>query len=210
MYKVIIVKYEIYRFRRKMMKRVVFLVLAVLIISISMYGDIGKGDWMQDEINYFKTKEYIGNYKLYNYDTKWVPPYIDIGMSENEILGYGSSYADILSKIIVTGKIVEEDEFRYLSLLRNEMYARNGYIFKDAGLKVFFNQMPWYKPISEDAQLNGYERTNLRKINKIEKEVRAIVDLKEINPDTFPERYTGRVVIDAKWGDEKGEYYNRS
>ena len=48
------------------MKRVVFLMLAVLFVSISMYGDIGKGDWTQEEINYFKTKEYIGNYKYYS------------------------------------------------------------------------------------------------------------------------------------------------
>ena len=123
----------------KIMKRVVFFMLAVLIISISMYGDIGRGDWTQDEINYFKTKKYIGNYKFYNYDTKWVPPYIDIGMSENEILGYGSSYADILSKIIITGRISEEDEFRYLSLLRNEIYARNGYKFKNKRLQAFFD-----------------------------------------------------------------------
>jgi DNA-binding beta-propeller fold protein YncE len=172
-----------------------------------MYGDIGRGDWTQDEINYFKTKEYIGNYKYYSiYTIRLYPPYIDIGMTDNEFFGYETSIDKRLSKIIVTGKIAEEDEFRYLSLLRNEMYARNGYIFKDAGLKAFFNQMPWYKPISEDVQLNGFERTNLRTIKKIEKEVREIVELKEINPDTFPEKYTGKIIIDAKWGDEKGEY----
>ena len=170
------------------MKRVVFLMLAILIVTISMYGDIGKGDWTQEEINYFKTKEYKGNYSRYNYDTKWSPPYIDIGMSENEILGYGSSYSDILSKIIVTGKIAEEDEFRYLSLLRNEMYARNGYIFKDAGLQEFFNQMPWYKPISENVQLNAYERSNVRAIKRLEKRIKDIVSIKEPNPDTLPEK----------------------
>ena len=188
------------------MKRAMFLMLAVFIVTISsVYGDIGKGNWTEEEINYFKTKEYVGNYKFYNYDTKWVPPYINIGISENEILGYGSSYSDILSKIIITGKIAEEDEFRYLSLLRNEIYARNGYIFKDAGLQAFFNQMPWYKPTSENVQLNGYERTNIRTIKKIEKEVRDIVGLEEINPDTFPERYKGSVIIEAKWGDAPGE-----
>ena len=42
-----------------MMKRAMFLMLAVFIVTISsVYGDIGKGNWTEEEINYFKTKEY--------------------------------------------------------------------------------------------------------------------------------------------------------
>jgi hypothetical protein len=190
----------------KTMKRVIFLMLAVLIISIGLYGDIGRGDWIQDEINYFSNREYKGNCTMYNFARKWVPPYVLPDLTESKFDGYGSTYADCISKLILISKLDEDTEFRYLSLLRNEIYARNGYIFKDAGLKAFFNQMPWYKPISEDVQLNAYERWNIKQIESLEGKVRAIVDLKEVNPDTFPERYTGRVIINAKWGDEKGEY----
>jgi hypothetical protein len=198
-------KYEIYK-RSKIMKRVVLLMLAVLIISISMYGDIGKGDWTQDEINYFKTKEYIGNKKFYSiYKIKYYPPYI-IEMTLGEFVGYGHSDIESLSKLIIIGKLDMNAEFRYLSLLRNEMYARNGYIFKDARLKAVFNQMPWYKPISEDVQLNGYERTNIRAIKRLEKGIKDIVAIQEPNPDTLPEKYVSKVIIDAKWGKKEGEF----
>ncbi|MCK4545184.1 YARHG domain-containing protein [candidate division WOR-3 bacterium] len=187
------------------MKRVVFFMLALLFVSISMYGDIGRGDWTQDEINYFKKKEYIGNYKYYFYDYSIQYPPYSMEMTEGEYIGYGPSDSEILSKIIVTGKIAEEDEFRYLSLLRNEMYARNGYIFKDAGLKAFFNQMPWYKPISEDIQLNAYERTNLRGIKRLEKEIKDILQNKQKEFE-FANRYEKKIIIKAKWGEGECEF----
>jgi hypothetical protein len=34
-----------------------------------------------------------------------------------------------------------------LSLLRNEIFARNGYLFDDAVLRGYFNQFRWYQPI---------------------------------------------------------------
>jgi hypothetical protein len=187
------------------MRRIVFLMLAVFIVSISMYGDIGKGDWTQDEINYFKKKEYIGNYKYYFYDYSIQYPPYSMEMMEGEYIGYGPSDTEILAKLILIGKIAEEDEFRYLSLIRNEMYARNGYIFQDEDLKAFFNQMPWYKPISEDIQLNGYERTNLRRIKKIEKEIKDILQNKQKEFE-FANRYEKKIIIKAKWGEEKGEF----
>jgi hypothetical protein len=184
----------------------VILVIIMLSLSISMYGDIGEGDWTQEEINNFSNKEYKGNCTMYEFARKWVPPYVLPDLTETEFMGFGSNEQESISKLILIGKLNEDIEFRYLSLLRNEIYARNEYIFKDEYLKAFFNQMPWYKPISKEVQLNAYERYNVKKIKKLEKEVRAITELKEVNPDTFPERYKGRIVIDAKWGDEQGEY----
>ena len=188
------------------MKRVVFLVLAVLIVSIGLYGDIGKGDWTQDEIDYFSNREYKGNCTMYNFARKWVPPYTLPDLTESKFDGYGSTYADCISKLIIIGKLNKDTEFRYLSLMRNEMYARNGYIFQDEDLKAFFNQMPWYNPISEDVQLNGYERYNVKKIKELEGKVKAIVAIKEPNPDTLSEKYIKKVIINAKWGKKEGEF----
>jgi len=188
------------------MKRVVFLMLAVFIVSISIYGDTGKGDWTQDEINNFSNKEYKGDCTMYSFLRKWVPSYVLPGLTEGRFIGYGGDVQSRIAKLILISKLDKDTEFRYLSLLRNEIYARNGYIFKDVRLKAFFNQMPWYKPISENVQLNAYERWNIKQIESLEGKVRAITELKEVNPDTFPERYTGRVIIDAKWGDGEGEY----
>ncbi|NME71086.1 DUF3160 domain-containing protein [Flammeovirga aprica] len=37
--------------------------------------------------------------------------------------------------------------YEELRLLRNEIFARNGYLFNDAFLRGYFNQFKWYKPI---------------------------------------------------------------
>jgi hypothetical protein len=87
---------------------------------------------------------------MYEFARKWIPPYVLTDLKESEFMGYGSNEQESISKLILIGKLDSDVEFRYLSLLRNEMYARNGYIFQDEDLKAFFNQMPWYKPISED------------------------------------------------------------
>gem|GEM_PF-2811434 len=188
------------------MKRAMFLMLAVFIVTISVNGDIGKGNWTEEEINYFKTKEYKGDKIDYEFERKWIPPYVLTDLSEYEFMGYGSHEKDCISKLILIGKLDKNTEFRYLSLLRNEIYARNGYIFKNARLKAFFNQMPWYKPILGNVTLNAYERWNVRKIKKIEKEVRDIVSIKEPNPDTLPEKYVKKVIMEAKWGKGEGEF----
>jgi len=53
-----------------------------------------------------------------------------------------------------------------LRVLRNEVYARHGRIFKDAKLQKYFESQPWYKanPDFKDDQLNEIESQNLAKI----------------------------------------------
>ncbi len=61
-----------------------------------------------------------------------------------------------------------------LRLLRNEIFARNGYLFKDATLRSYFNQFDWYQPIfdidSFRVQINREEKDFLDKISKIQNE----------------------------------------
>lgn len=59
-----------------------------------------------------------------------------------------------------------------LRLARNEIYARHGYIFKDAGLKKYFEAKSWYKPKKKDvadSSLNKYEKANIKLLQKYEK-----------------------------------------
>ena len=187
------------------MKRVVFFMLAVFIVSISMYGDIGKGDWTQDEINYFKTKEYKGD-KI-DYDglfIKWVAPYEMPGLTVGQFIGYGGDVPSSISKLIFIGKLDRETEFRYLSLLRNEIYARHGYKFKDVRLKAFFNQMPWYKPVSDEVQLNRHERGNVKTVRRMEDKIKAIVDRRE-KEIKFASDYKKEEILKLKYGNGPGE-----
>jgi len=57
-----------------------------------------------------------------------------------------------------------------LRVLRNEVYARHGRIFKDKELQKYFETQAWYKPNADfkDDQLNEIETQNLAKIREAE------------------------------------------
>jgi hypothetical protein len=57
-----------------------------------------------------------------------------------------------------------------LRVLRNEIYARHGRIFKDADLQKYFESQAWYKPNPDfkDDLLNEIEAANLAKIKEAE------------------------------------------
>ena len=57
-----------------------------------------------------------------------------------------------------------------LKVLRNEVYARHGRIFKDQALQKYFAAQPWYEPNPDfkDDQLNEIEAGNLAKIKEAE------------------------------------------
>jgi len=64
------------------------------------------------------------------------------------------------------GALFAED----LRVLRNEIYARHGRVFKDAKLQKYFDAQSWYKanPDFKDYQLNEIEVQNLAKIKEAE------------------------------------------
>ena len=58
-----------------------------------------------------------------------------------------------------------------LSIMRNEIFARHGYIFKRADLKEYFSQKSWYNPqySNVDNSLSAIEKQNVAVIQKVEK-----------------------------------------
>jgi hypothetical protein len=62
-----------------------------------------------------------------------------------------------------------------LWLLRNEIFARNGYLFDDALLRGYFNQFKWYQPVFDvpnfKVQLNKEEQDFVNRIIKRENEL---------------------------------------
>lgn len=79
-------------------------------------------------------------------------------------------------------KYLSEDEVRsvdasQLSLGRNEIFARHGYIFKDDSINQYFAGKSWYQgtvPADQfdmDSVLNDFERKNVELIKKVENEV---------------------------------------
>jgi hypothetical protein len=79
------------------------------------------------------------------------------------------------------GFIFEDSDVRYLSrteleklpleqlrVARHEILAREGLIFKDARLSVYFSKFSWYQPSFWRVRLNAIEQANARLIWSIE------------------------------------------
>lgn len=76
-----------------------------------------------------------------------------------------------LSKTKLTQDEVDAEDKGQLIIWRNAIYAKHGYIFKNASLKAYFSKFSWYKPTSDnvDNQLTVIERANVKMILEAEK-----------------------------------------
>ncbi len=72
----------------------------------------------------------------------------------------------LITNEMVDGLFVED-----LRVLRNELYARHGRVFKDKDLQKYFEAQPWYHPNPEfkDEMLSATESKNLVIIAEVEK-----------------------------------------
>ncbi len=53
-------------------------------------------------------------------------------------------------------------------IMRNEIYARHGYIFQTNDMINYFNSQPWYTPISKNVSLSKIEQYNVQLIKSLE------------------------------------------
>lgn len=66
------------------------------------------------------------------------------------------------------------DDIRYkdagqIRVLKNSIYARHGYIFKDSRLRSYFNSQPWYygyRSTVPTSAFNKYEKANINFLKK--------------------------------------------
>lgn len=139
-----------------------------------IYARHGYQFQQQKMINYFNNQSWYvkSNKKVTTDDLSeleyanvvFIQKFEDEGMSNNNETYYGyfvipdSSYRKVTT-----------DELKYLSnhqlaVARNEIYARNGYIFVSNEWKDFFVNEPWYTPISTSVTLNSTEEYNVARI----------------------------------------------
>lgn len=71
---------------------------------------------------------------------------------------------------IVTDELLEKTSKADLKIMRNEIFARHGYIFTTEAMKKHFEAQTWYKPTSNnvDELLNEVEKINIDRIKKAE------------------------------------------
>ena len=81
-------------------------------------------------------------------------------------------------------RLVSENDLQGLSprdleLMRNEIYARHGWVFRRPDLRRYFESQPWYRPNNDglanrmiEAGLSGVERRNVQIIQELEKRLK--------------------------------------
>jgi hypothetical protein len=66
-----------------------------------------------------------------------------------------------------------------LFILRNSIYARHGYSFKDQQLRAYFDREPWYIPVSTDVKsdFTEIEKKNIELLMRYEKNAKEYYDV---------------------------------
>ncbi|MBJ2175839.1 YARHG domain-containing protein [Aureibaculum sp. A20] len=153
--------------------------------------------WISNYINYtnvkiegnkFYSDETNGEFVIYLHDNKSIkclkmnnPP---VQMSNDGEFELGPFSNDVLNKrndgefFQTKFEIIDYDHLNSLSLgeliiMRNEIYARYGYIFsKNGAMALYFENQEWYNGVYKniDSFLTAIEKRNLINIQKIEKE----------------------------------------
>ena len=84
-------------------------------------------------------------------------------------------------------KLISDQMLRGLSLhelrlLRNEIYARHGRIFKTVWIQQYFGGQPWYDPKEDfkDEEISGSDKTNIETIVKYENRLHDSISNKPI------------------------------
>lgn len=72
--------------------------------------------------------------------------------------------------VLITEEELEKLDDKTVELIKNEIYARHGYIFTNRALKKYFESFNWYEPNEEYSPnlLNQTEKANLKTIKKFQ------------------------------------------
>ncbi|HVW95665.1 MAG TPA: YARHG domain-containing protein [Mucilaginibacter sp.] len=117
-------------------------------------------DWTKKKSKYVKDDE-LGNY----YDETFFSTTIDV-------------YKFNASSDLLTKEQVSNMKKADIFILRNSIYARHGYSFKNQQLRAFFDRQPWYIPVSTDVkkELTGIEKANIELLLRFEQNAKEYYD----------------------------------
>jgi len=101
---------------------------------------------------------------------------------DNHVLPYVDPDPDKGYDTVLSEREISESELYgksawELSIMRNSIYARHGYTFKNGKLHDYFSQYAWYHPSEDDAatvyyKMSDIERHNVRTIKQYEKSIK--------------------------------------
>lgn len=158
-----------------------YIILVALLISINVAQsqtllDTGKASVVWQ---YFNTKQYEGDKRLYTKDDLY-PPYAVKGQASDSMIE------------------------QYLRLLRNEIYARHGRVFNNSELQEFYITMPWYKK-NKVVEVNSFEKQNVVIVQNEEGKYKKLSNTPE-KQKSKSVGYVKKILIEAQWGDGQGQY----
>jgi hypothetical protein len=89
---------------------------------------------------------------------------------------------ELFENKLITEQMLRGLSLHELRLLRNEIYARHGRIFKTDWLSQYFFSQPWYDPKEDfkDEEISGNDKTNIETIVKYETMVHNQISTKPI------------------------------
>jgi hypothetical protein len=91
--------------------------------------------------------------------------------TKQEMVSNDGGYYHITSSRLLTEEDIKGFSKSDLKIMRNEIFARHGYIFRDPMLQEYFSQMPWYTPQQADISqiaLSIVEQNNVLFIKRYE------------------------------------------
>lgn len=74
------------------------------------------------------------------------------------------------SSVELTSDDLKDLSRKQLRIAKNEIYARNGYIFTSSDLSSYFNKKDWYKTRIKQSDATSDQNTVYKRMSKIEKE----------------------------------------
>ena len=80
---------------------------------------------------------------------------------------YGGSYPQGSSRALTDGELSGQGCWD-LKIMRNEIYARRGYIFQTRDMIDYFSGQRWYRPVSRNVALSALEKRNVARIQSYE------------------------------------------
>lgn len=152
------------------MKKIIFIVLSTTILSCGKSSK--ENELEQKELELIQKERQLLNQEkeelneLKDEINQPPPPPPPPNMTKFYALGEGD-YPQGSEKIL-TNSDFEGLSTDDIKILRNEIYARHGYIFKSTELHNYFYVKPWYKALSSDVSsvLTKIEQKNIAFIKK--------------------------------------------
>ena len=164
---------------------------------------IGKGDtsitgtWAAYKKVRIPKRKYILSKKIFKYNPDYMVTdsrYIDWKKSkkvksrdENDDFIYDESYLGTTedvkkynaSKVLITAEQAANLKKADLFIIRNSIYARHGYSFRNQQLRAYFDREPWYIPVTANikADFTEIEKKNIAMLLRYEKNAEEYYDV---------------------------------